>query len=273
MQWFRLYDEMMDDPKVLSLSFESRWYYICLLSCASRQPRRGDLPDMKAISIHLRTSKPKAEKIVREFIGLGFIDATTTGSPLRIHGWDGRQFKSDDVTARTGTFRERSQERLENGHLNAPETFPRADPRSVSGSVSVSESVLNSGGAGGNQNPPAEVAALAALAETRWPAQNADTFVGDLCQTFDHRLVGQILDQAFDKDPAKLPRAWIRSGCRNQFAAGWKPADAAPRGQKAAANGVLPSQWVDPVAEAKNAKIRVIMLENERKREAKNAGH
>jgi Bacteriophage replication protein O len=73
------------------------------------------------------------------------------------------------------------------------------------------------------QNPPEAVAALATRSESRWPMQNADRFTGDLCRDYDHRLVAQILDQAYAKDPRKFSMGWVRNGCQNQFNAGWKP--------------------------------------------------
>ncbi len=80
---------------------------------------------MTEISIHMRIQKAKAERVVAEFVRLGFIDEDPTTKQLMIHGWKKRQFKSDDVTARTEAFRERSRERSENGSAHVrgiPET-------------------------------------------------------------------------------------------------------------------------------------------------------
>ena len=112
------------------------------------------------------------------------------------------------------------------------------------------------------QNSPDEVLNLAAATEARWPDQNANAFVSDMCETFDYRLVGDILNQAYDKDPDELPKTWIRRGCQNQVSRGWTPKDAkAPARPKTAAD--IDAE-VDAIEAKYNAQREAERVERER---------
>lgn len=77
------------------------------------------------------------------------------------------------------------------------------------------------------KNDPAAVARLAAGAEERWPACDADYFVGDLCRSYPVAIVAEAGDRAVNKwgktrlDKAK--RAWMRSACQGLVDDGWTP--------------------------------------------------
>jgi hypothetical protein len=122
-EWLRLYDGIIDDPKILALSRADRWSFVALLCVASRQNERGTLPNLREIALHLRIRTPEAEKLISRFVDMGFIDASDDKQTLCIHGWDRRQFKSDDVTARTKASKERSRER---SHPSTGERASRA---------------------------------------------------------------------------------------------------------------------------------------------------
>ncbi len=111
MKWCRLYDEMIDDPKILALSLSKRWHFVELLCIANRQIPRGSLPDTRTISLHMRIRISDATSIIRQMISLGFVDEDPETKGLKIHGWNKRQFESDDTTARTSISKERSRER------------------------------------------------------------------------------------------------------------------------------------------------------------------
>ena len=131
MNWLRLHNEILDDPKVLRLSPEFRWFFVGILVMASRNFPRGTLPNPEEIRIGLRVTRPKAARIITMFIEMGFIDVREGDGVLCVHGWERRQYPSDDVTARTaafrgrsrGTFRERSHER--NGNVPLPRARDR----------------------------------------------------------------------------------------------------------------------------------------------------
>lgn len=93
-----MYDEIIDDPKILGLLPEERWFFVGLLAVSSRQITRGTIPDPKVLAIHLRIRPSRAAKLLERFAAAGLVDRD--GTRFAIHGWGSRQFKSDDVTQR-----------------------------------------------------------------------------------------------------------------------------------------------------------------------------
>ncbi len=141
MKWFRLYNEIVDDPKILQLRPESRWHFIACLCIANRLRERsqfasqstlrrvcidfasaskatnieadnkGSLPDIKTIAAYMRLAPSHAKRIIARLIDAGLIDEDHDTKELTIHGWSKRQFHADDVTSRTHAYKERSKER------------------------------------------------------------------------------------------------------------------------------------------------------------------
>ena len=133
MDWFRVYHDIIDDPKILALPRAFRWHVIELLAVSSKQSHRGMLPPIKEIGIHLRMSTRKAGEVVSALREAGFIDVNGDGVTLHIHGWEKRQFKSDDVTARTAAHKERSKERSENVPANVLRTETETEQNRTEG--------------------------------------------------------------------------------------------------------------------------------------------
>jgi hypothetical protein len=120
-RWFRLYDEMLDDPKLQRLppaTFKSVINLWCLASKYS-----GKLPPCADVAFALRVTESDAVTLLDELVTLGLLDHDDDG--LRPHGWDKRQYKSD-VTDPTAAERMR---RYRNAHRNGPVTVtvPRTD--------------------------------------------------------------------------------------------------------------------------------------------------
>lgn len=105
--WFRLYDEVVDDPKVQRLSPELFKSWINLLCLASRN--NGVLPPVIDLEFNLRMKREDIEKLVSELRQHGLIDETKKGV-LKPHAWEKRQYKSDTSTDRVKRFRERSKD-------------------------------------------------------------------------------------------------------------------------------------------------------------------
>jgi len=124
MRWLRLYDDTINDPKVLKLPEATRWHWIALLCVASKN--EGSLPQLDDIAIQLRVTAAKATEIIAALVKAQLLDKMETG--FAPHNWNGRQYKSDVSTERVKRFR--------NGKRNVSETVSET-PRSVS--VSVSE--------------------------------------------------------------------------------------------------------------------------------------
>lgn len=115
-QWFRMYAEVLDDPKVQRLSGEEFKGWVNILCLTAKFD--GALPPVDDISFALRLDAKKAEKMVSRLISVGLLVETETG--LKPHKWDSRQYKSDVSTDRVKRFRERSKKQ--------PETEPETTP-------------------------------------------------------------------------------------------------------------------------------------------------
>ena len=109
-RWFRMYDEVLDDPKVQRLSADDFKAWINILCVASRND--GKIPPIADLSFALRLSANDARTLVERFLNGGLIDRRTGGADgwhYAPHGWDKRQYKSDTSTARVKRFRKRNE--------------------------------------------------------------------------------------------------------------------------------------------------------------------
>ena len=107
MQWFRVYGDMVHDPKVQNLPPElfkgliNLWCVACL--------RGGQLPvmggDNKELAHLLHMRKDRVTTLLNKLIDLGLIDRTEKG--LEPHNWRKRQYKSDTSNARVQRYRDR----------------------------------------------------------------------------------------------------------------------------------------------------------------------
>jgi len=136
--WYRMYVEIIDDPKTALLSDRHGWGWVRLLAIAKRSPN-GILPPIPDIAFYMRCSRTDAENLVNDLIEWGLLDIVEMQGPtptIRPHNWDGRQFQWDgrDIT-QTGRKR-RSRLRKRPGHSRV--TVDVTGVRSVSVSESVS---------------------------------------------------------------------------------------------------------------------------------------
>jgi hypothetical protein len=118
-RWFRFYDDVINDPKVLSLPEAMRWSWVAVLCIASKND--GKLPEIQHLALMLRVSKQRAASILAALRNAGLVDKTETG--FVPHNWDARQYKSDVSTERVKRFRK--QER--NVSSAVSETAPDTD--------------------------------------------------------------------------------------------------------------------------------------------------
>jgi len=102
MRWLRLYDDTINDPKILKLPEAMRWHWIAMLCVASKND--GVLPALDDIAIQLRMTTVKATEIIATLVKANLLDKTETG--FAPHNWNGRQYKSDVSTERVKRFRE-----------------------------------------------------------------------------------------------------------------------------------------------------------------------
>jgi hypothetical protein len=102
-RWFRVYADLVDDPKVQRLDaalFKALINLWCLASAND-----GALPPTDEIAFKLRMKREKAQRVLTDLRAAGLIDDDERGA--RPHNWDERQFKSDGSTPRVKRFRER----------------------------------------------------------------------------------------------------------------------------------------------------------------------
>jgi hypothetical protein len=130
-RWFRFYDDVINDPKILKLPEESRWHWVALLCIASKND--GALPSTEDVAISLRIKTQAAAATIAALKSAGLLDLVD--GRYVPHNWSGRQFKSDVSNERVKRYRER--------HRNVTETVTggvTVTPLSVSVSDSVSVS-------------------------------------------------------------------------------------------------------------------------------------
>jgi hypothetical protein len=117
MTWFRLDDDVVNDPKVQSLPPDLFKAWINLLCLASKGS--GVLPDAKGIAFGLRVSEQRAEKILSSLRDAGLVDEKDGVS--QPHNWNGRQHRGDVSTERVQRFRKRNTKRDETVSETPPE--------------------------------------------------------------------------------------------------------------------------------------------------------
>ena len=153
--WFRLYTEILHDPKLRRVNPDTRWVWIGLLCLASDSPERGQLLICDGIALTVAdlasaigVESSLVESAIITFTQLRMLEQEEDGT-YRITNWDSRQFKSDNSTERVQRFRERQRERYNIVTATPPDTESETE--------SETESTTNS-------NPaPAEVAQYAKI--------------------------------------------------------------------------------------------------------------
>jgi len=122
MRWFRLYDDVLNDPKVQRLSGETFKLWINLLCIASKHG--GVLPSLDDLAFQLRLPALVCKTEIDTLKSAGLIDGD---KKLKPHGWDKRQYKSDTSTERVKRFRERCRNAPETVNETVPDTDTEAD--------------------------------------------------------------------------------------------------------------------------------------------------
>lgn len=119
-QWFRLYESMLDDPKVQRLpdGLFKAWVNMLCLACRND----GWLPPKEDIAFALRKSERDIERIITDLDTAGLLDWNTEHDRYRPHNWDTRQYKSDVSNERVKRHRERQRNVTSNGNETPSES-------------------------------------------------------------------------------------------------------------------------------------------------------
>lgn len=121
MKWFRLYVDVIHDPKVQKLQPQLFKDWINVLCLAAEHD--GKIPaSMPDIAFTLHVTEARVRKIIDDLTRAGLLDVSETA--ISPHNWNSRQYKSDVSTERVRRYR--------NGKGNAS--------RNVTGNVSETPS-------------------------------------------------------------------------------------------------------------------------------------
>ena len=104
-RWFRLYEDVLNDPKVQRLE-PTLFKHLINIWCLSSK-HDGKLPGVEDISFGLRITKDEVKKTLDFLVGAELLEKK--GRNLVPHNWNGRQFKSDVSTERVKQFRKRRE--------------------------------------------------------------------------------------------------------------------------------------------------------------------
>lgn len=124
MPWFRLYNRMIDDPKLKLLAFEDRWHFVavcCLKSTGLLDEPDSDLRNRK-IAVALGVQVRELEEIARRLREVELVD-----DRLIPVSWDDLQYQSDNSTARVKKYREKQGRNAAKRFRNVAETVQETD--------------------------------------------------------------------------------------------------------------------------------------------------
>lgn len=143
--WFRVYDGLVDDPKVQRLDpplFKTLVNLWCLTSANG-----GVLPSIDEIAFKLRMKLQKAQRVLDALKAAGLFEDDEKGT--HPHNWEGRQYKSDveDPTAAERMRRYRNKQRNDSVTRPVTSRFPETDTEA--------EKTPSQGGVNSNGDAPA----------------------------------------------------------------------------------------------------------------------
>ena len=101
-RWFRVYADLIDDPKFIKLGPDLRSALFTTWCIAAAN--NGRLVSLQDMAIKFRLSEGRTRKLLDELSHCGFIDGDETGTYP--HNWNGRQykFKNEELGERCGTY-------------------------------------------------------------------------------------------------------------------------------------------------------------------------
>lgn len=106
MQWFRVYTEIIDDPKMAKMDNSTFRVFIYLLAVASEAGNDGKINmTIEDISWRIRTPSDTLILAIKYLSENNIIQ--TQKNEIIVTNWKKRQFMSDDINARVKRFREK----------------------------------------------------------------------------------------------------------------------------------------------------------------------
>lgn len=246
-----MYDEIIDDPKVLSLTPTDRWLYIATLAISNRQEVRGTLPmdqvrinsesashqlrgksassPYQTLAIHLRLAAPKVAKLLERLVEAELLDRA--GTWYVIHGWSKRQRKSDNVAERVATWRENHPVTLQKRDRNVP----RACATDTDTDTDTDSPLPPEGDEGGDLEPfqadpgrvsppklPEDKQKCYARQVQRFGANGGDAVILDLLEDYSAVIVSAACDHHYLETKGRLQPKQLAGICRAMHNGTWK---------------------------------------------------
>ncbi len=112
MTWFRIHDDVINDPKVLKLPEATRWHWLAVLCVASKHD--GILPPTSDLALLLRVTPAKAGTIIAALVNAKLLDFE--GGQYHPHNWKGRQYKTDAADPTAASRAKKYRDRKRDGH-------------------------------------------------------------------------------------------------------------------------------------------------------------
>lgn len=139
--WFKLYHELLDDPKVQWLPDADFKAWINLLCLAARQEKEGSLPPLRAIAYAMRHGDlTDTRTLLSRLFDAGLIDRSQGGPDgvsYAIHSWGPRQREKLGSAPRMKAFRERHSDASPNVQSDAGEGEGEGEKRESTSVISV----------------------------------------------------------------------------------------------------------------------------------------
>ena len=122
--WFRVHNDVLDNPKLILIAESDRWRYLGLLSLMSQgvlTKYEGEKLD-RVISAKMRLTNSEWEETKRRLQEEELIDDKC--HPI---GWEDRQYASDSSAERTRKYRERKKKKQSDAGVTSQERHSDAD--------------------------------------------------------------------------------------------------------------------------------------------------
>lgn len=107
MKWFRFYNDVVDDPKLMTLPLDAYRLWTQCLCVASHSEPRGTLPDLASLAFRVRSDPATLRPMIDTLIERKLITVSAKGN-MSIYKWDYYQRPSDNAAARKRKQRNRA---------------------------------------------------------------------------------------------------------------------------------------------------------------------
>lgn len=101
-----MYDDVINDPKVMRLESALRWHWVAVLCVASKGG--GVVPEAGDVAFALRMGEGEAAAILSSLLAAGLLDRGEGGA-LIPHNWGERQYQSDSSAERMRRHRDKQR--------------------------------------------------------------------------------------------------------------------------------------------------------------------